>query len=66
MANIEIFGDHIIHQLKIRYPNAEHDKVLNRVTESLRHGSSEEWCFTESPAARFFIVDYESGIKLLV
>jgi len=62
---LEVNEDHIKCRIIERYSNLEADKILERIKDAIEKNVSDDWCFTESPSARFFIADEESGVKIL-
>lgn len=62
---LEINEDHIKCRIIERYGNLEADKILKRIEDAIENNVPDDWRFTESPTARFFIVDEESGVKIL-
>jgi hypothetical protein len=65
MANIEVDVKHILDQGMVRYGNSDLPSMLKRVQKALEEEAPEDWRFTESPSARFFVVDYETKVKIL-
>jgi hypothetical protein len=65
MANIIADKYHIINQAKERYRIENFALILDRVINTLESQAPEDWRFTISPAARFFVVDFESQVKIL-
>lgn len=65
MAYIEIDEAHILERIKGRYNEVECNEVLNRVKNALEQQAPEDWRFTVSPTARFFVIDYKTQIKIL-
>jgi len=64
-VRLEINEDHIKCRIIERYGNLEADKILKRIEDAIENNVPDDWRFTESPTARFFIVDEESGVKIL-
>jgi hypothetical protein len=65
MAYIIADKDHIINQAKKRYGIEKFALILSRVISTLESQAPEDWRFTVSPSARFFVVDFESQVKIL-
>jgi len=65
MPNIEVDEKHILDQGVVRYGNPDMASMIERVRKTLVEEAPEDWRFTESSSARFFVVDYETKVKIL-
>ncbi len=65
MANILCHRDHILQQIRERYKLDNPRPLLDRVMAALQEQAPEDWRFTQSPAARFFVVDLATQVKIL-
>lgn len=57
--------DHILKQIKERYPSFNGEPVLSRMINTLKTQAPDDWRFTISPSARFFVVDRATKVKIL-
>ncbi len=65
MANILWHSTHILQQTRERYKIDDPQGMLTRVIAALRGQAPPDWRFTQSPAARFFVVDLATQVKIL-
>jgi hypothetical protein len=65
MATILCQHDHILQQACNRYHLKDPQAMLARVMAALQGQAPADWRFTQSPAARFFVVDLETQVKIL-
>lgn len=65
MATILCQHDHILQQARNRYHLKDPQAMLARVMAALQGQAPADWRFTQSPAARFFVVDLETQVKIL-
>ncbi|MBI5603080.1 MAG: hypothetical protein HY879_06970 [Deltaproteobacteria bacterium] len=68
MAHIEADNesrDHLLKRIKERYPSLNGKPILNRMINTLKAQAPDDWRFSVSPSARFFVVDMVTKVKFL-
>lgn len=65
MAQIIYSEKHILEQVSKRYKITNPEEMLRRVVNALENQTPPDWRFTQSPTARFFVVDYETQVKIM-
>ena len=65
MDHIHCNDKHILCQATIRYNILNAHKMLERVKKALATQAPRDWRFTQSPSARFFVVDLDTQVKIL-
>lgn len=64
---LEIEEKHIKSRIIERYGYNEEkaEEIVKRIKDAILKNVPDDWRFTESPTARFFVIDEDSGVKIL-
>uniref|UniRef100_A0A7V4G7Q2 Uncharacterized protein n=1 Tax=Desulfobacca acetoxidans TaxID=60893 RepID=A0A7V4G7Q2_9BACT len=65
MNHIRCNENHILVQVQNRYNIHNATIMLRRVKKALATQAPRDWRFTQSPSARFFVVDLDTKVKIL-